>query len=123
MARLLSSRWTVLLVFPSIAVVLYGWALFGDEALFGRDVLHHYWPMRAKVATLFSRGELPQWDGSLLGGVPLLGNIHAAVLYPPNVLFQFVSFPKAYAWLLALHQVVLMVGAQLWLKRSGASRI
>jgi hypothetical protein len=65
----------------------------------------------------FRAGELPQWDPSYQSGVPALGNIHAAVFYPPNVLYQWLSFPRAYGWLIWLHHLTAGLGAYVLLRR------
>lgn len=96
---------------------LFGRVLFLDSALHGRDVMHHYWPLQAAVTRAFAQGRLPHWDPTSQGGIPLLANIHAGVFYPPNVLYRALEFPRAYAWLLAFHLLVLGMGAWLLMRR------
>lgn len=104
------------------SAVLYGETLFGDRAFYARDVLHYYWPMRSAAAELIRHFELPQWAAFSQSGLPFLGDIHAAVLYPPHLLYQFLSFPRAYAWLLFVHHVAAGVGALVFFRRLGAGR-
>ena len=89
---------------------LYGRVLFFDAALHARDILHHYWPQREAITRAVSAGELPLWSSALSAGMPLLANIHSATLYPPNVLYFVLDFPRAYAWLVAFHALVLGLG-------------
>lgn len=91
--------------------LLFFRVLFLDAALHGRDVLHHYWPLHEAVRRTLIEGRLPAWDAGVQGGVPLLANLHAGVFYPPNLAYLLLPFPRAYAWLLAAHLVVLGLGA------------
>src|SRR5437660_10112684 len=92
-----------LLAAASFAV--WGSTLVSDRAFFYRDVLHYYWPTRLVANEAWRAGELPLWNRYSMAGVPLLADLHAAILYPPNLLALLMSFPRAYAWLLALHHV------------------
>src|SRR6266851_1083566 len=107
----------VALVLTLASGLVFGGAVFSDEALYARDVMNYYWPTRHSAAESFRAGELPQWDLSYESGVPALGNIHAAVLYPPNVLYQWLSFPRAYGWLIWLHHLAAGLGAYVLLRR------
>jgi|GEM_PF-5319222 len=99
--------------------LVFGGAVFSDDAFYARDVMNYYWPTRHAAAESYRAGELPQWDYSYQSGVPALGNIHAAVLYPPNALYQWLSFPRAYAWLIWLHHIGAGLGAYVLLRRLG----
>src|SRR5260370_5854415 len=105
------------LVLTLASGLVFGGAVFSDEALYARDVMNYYWPTRHSAAESFRAGELPQWDLSYESGVPALGNIHAAVLYPPHVLYQWLSFPRAYGWLIWLHHLAAGLGAYVLLRR------
>jgi len=104
------------------SLALFGRALFGGEAMYARDVLHYYWPMRSAAAELIRNLELPQWSPFAQSGLPFLADLHTGVFYPPHALYQFVSFPRAYAWLLFLHHFAAGVGALVFLRRLGAGR-
>lgn len=93
---------------PAIAVgiasaLIFAPALVLPSALFFRDVLHYYWQSHHAVVTAIRAGWLPQWNDGPYMGVPLLGDLHAAVLYPLNLLYLVLSYPRAYAWLIWLH--------------------
>lgn len=98
---------------------LFRSVLLGDEALYARDVFHQYWPLRTHVVEAVRAGHLPLWDDASQGGLPLLANIHAAVLYPPNFIYQLVSFSTGYGWLVAAHLVILVWGVFAFLSASG----
>ncbi len=105
------------------SLALFWRTLFGSEAFYARDVLHYYWPMRSAAAGLIRHLELPQWSPFAQSGLPFLADIHTGVLYPPHVLYQFVSFPRAYAWLLFLHHVAAGLGALVFFRQLGAGRV
>jgi hypothetical protein len=107
-------------LFGAASAALFGPALFSDQALLFRDILHYYWPAREAVAASLRAGELPLWDPSHSGGLPLLADLHAAALYPPNLLHLLLPFPRAYALLLVLHQVAGALGVAALARRLGA---
>ncbi|MFY0580849.1 YfhO family protein [Cystobacter fuscus] len=82
-------------------------------------MLHYYWPMQA---THWRLGVVPQWNPFHQGGLPFLADIHAGVLYPPNLLFAVLSFPTAYALLLVLHHFVGQLGLYTFLRGKGFER-
>src|SRR5262249_14840635 len=104
------------------SAALFGRTLFGDQALYARDVLHYYWPMRSAAAELIRGFELPQWAPFAQSGLPFLGDIHAGVLYPPHLLYQLLSFPRAYAWLVFCHHVAAGLGTLVFFRRMGTGR-
>jgi hypothetical protein len=105
------------------SLALFGRALFGGEAMYARDVLHYYWPMRSAAAELIRNLELPHWAPFAQSGLPYLADIHTGIFYPPHALYQFVSFPRAYAWLLFLHHLAAGVGSFVFLRRLGAGKV
>ena len=111
--------WTAIGVLALASVALFGGALVLDEAFFFRDVLHYYWPTRTAVGEAWRALEVPQWNPGQGAGMPLLGDIHAGVLYPPNLLYLALPFTRAYAWLLVLHHVAAGAGVWLWLRQRG----
>ena len=102
------------------SLALFGGGLLPGHAFFYRDVLHYYWPMQATHLRL---GLVPQWDPFHAGGLPFLGNIHAGVLYPPNLLFALFSFPTAYALLLLVHHFVAQLGLFVFLRRKDLDEV
>ncbi|MBL8841532.1 MAG: hypothetical protein JNL90_08385 [Planctomycetes bacterium] len=81
------------------------------------DKLWLFHPDNAEVAASWRRGELPTWNRTIVGGVPLLGQALYGALYPPNALLLWITpLERAYAWSAALHVVLAVLGAR-WLAR------
>ncbi len=87
------------------SAVVFAPALVLPSALFFRDILHYYWQSHEAVVAAIRVGSLPQWNSGPFMGSPLLGDMHAGVIYPLNLLYLVLSYPRAYAWLLWLHHV------------------
>ncbi len=113
------ARSLLALILAAPVLFLFRTIITGEEALYARDVLHQYWPLRVHVVEAWRSGHLPLWDDGSQGGLPLLANIHAAALYPPSALYQLVSFPLGYGWLVAVHLVVLVWGVFAFLRATG----
>jgi len=69
-------------------------ALFRGGQFAYRDAAHYYYPLYERVQQEWNEGRWPLWAPEENGGVPLLGNPTAAVLYPGKILYAL--FP--YAW-------------------------
>lgn len=78
---------------------------------------------RDLVLRSWSRGELPLWNPSELGGIPLLANSQSGALYPPHVLLGLMRVPTPLALnLLAwLHLALAGLGAAWLARRLGAN--
>ncbi|MCL5946859.1 MAG: YfhO family protein [Chloroflexi bacterium] len=76
---------------------------FGQGVPGGYDTQTYFFPYHAAVARSLLSGRFPLWDRDLFLGAPLFANIQSAVLYPPNVLFLFVSTPRAFSILIIAH--------------------
>jgi hypothetical protein len=59
-----------------------------------RDAAHFYYPLYQRVQEEWRAGRWPLWEPEENGGMPLLGNPTAAVLYPGKVIYAAL----AYAW-------------------------
>ena len=111
-------RWGVpVLLCGVLSAFIFRDALFFGRAFFYRDVLHYYWPTREVAAAAFRALELPQWNPMTRSGHPLLADLHAAVLYPFNLLFILTSFPTAYSLSLFFHHVLGGVGLYAFLRK------
>jgi len=98
--------WVVaVLVLGGASALLWAPALIFSSALFFRDILHYYWQSHVAVAEALLAGSLPQWNPGPSMGLPLLGDVHAGALYPPNTLYLILAYPRAYAWLLWGHHL------------------
>jgi hypothetical protein len=87
---------TVLILGCLLALLLicYGSALFCDRQFAYRDAAHYYYPLYKRVQAEWQAGRWPLWEPEENGGMPLLGNPTAAVLYPGKAIYHL--FP--YAW-------------------------
>lgn len=48
------------------------------------DVEGYHYPILSYALRMLQAGRLPEWDPSIYCGLPLVGNIQAALFYPPN---------------------------------------
>ncbi len=79
--------------------------LLQGGAMLGFDLFNYFFPGKVFAVEALRRGELPLWNPSVFFGVPFLANVQMAVLYPPNVLFLLLEFPRAVALSQWLHLV------------------
>src|SRR5689334_3308144 len=84
-----------------LLLYVYRAVLFGGEQFAYRDAGTFYEPLHRYVQQQWSAGRWPLWNPEQNGGMPLLGNPIAAVLYPGKVLFA--ALP--YAWAARLYVV------------------
>lgn len=103
----------------AVSLGLFSPTLLSGETFFFRDVLHYYWPTRFVAAQAWGAFELPQWNPFQQAGLPLLGDIHAGVFYPMNVLYQWLAFPSAYLAFILVHHLILGAGVLFLLRRLG----
>jgi hypothetical protein len=92
-------RWiTPLLILGCLAAVFvacYRRAIFDGEQFAYRDAAHYYYPLHQRVQAEWKVGRWPLWEPEENGGMPLLGNPTAAVLYPGKLVFALVRYPLA----------------------------
>jgi hypothetical protein len=89
---------------------------FGAEQFAYRDSGDFYYPLYQRVQQEWAAGRWPLWEPEENGGMPLLGNPVAAVLYPGKILYIL-----PYAWAARLYviaHVVLAFATMRWLLRS-----
>jgi hypothetical protein len=60
-----------------------------------RDSGDFYYPLYLRVQQEWRAGRLPSWEPEENGGVPLLGNPTAAVLYPGKLIYAVLPYPWA----------------------------
>ena len=72
------------------------------------DGIRQTLPWRLLAIEQIKSGHLPLWNPYILGGMPLLGNLQAAVLYPFN--FLFFLLPKLDAWTIYLFLQPILAG-------------
>src|SRR5262245_55861208 len=95
----------------------YGSALFQDEQFAFRDAAHFYYPLYQRVQAEWNQGRWPLWEPEENGGMPLLGNPTAAVLYPGKILYAVLPYPWA-ARLYVVCHTALAFGAMFLLLRT-----
>lgn len=88
------SAWLVVVaVLAVLAGCCYGRALFRGEQFAYRDAAHFYYPLYQRVQEEWKGGRWPLWEPEENGGMPLLGNPTAAVLYPGKLVFAVTPYP------------------------------
>ncbi len=79
----------------SFIAFLFRHTLFGPGVLAGFDLVNYFYPLKTYAARRLAAGDIPLWNPDLFFGSPFLANIQNGVLYPPNALFSWLSFPDA----------------------------
>jgi hypothetical protein len=69
--------------------------LFRGRQFAYRDSASFYYPLYLRVQQEWDAGRLPLWMPEENGGMPLLGNPTAAVLYPGKLIFAAMPYPWA----------------------------
>ena len=102
--------------FLLIALVFLWKSVLGQGVIASADLVLLFYPYKAYARELLSQGEAPLWNPLVYLGAPLLANIQAGILYPPNVLFLLFSFPAALTWSVLLHVWWALAGMYLFLR-------
>jgi hypothetical protein len=102
--------------FLALILACYGPALLGGRQLAFRDAAHFYYPLYQLVQQEWNEGRWPLWEPEENGGMPLLGNPTAAVLYPGKLIYFVLPYPWA-ARLYAVAHTVLAFGGMVALMR------
>lgn len=90
--------------------VCYGPAILGKQFAF-RDAAHFYYPLYQRVEAEWDAGRWPLWEPEENGGIPLLGNPTAAVLYPGKLIYRVMPYPMAARWYVIAHTLLAFAGA------------
>lgn len=91
--------WLPLLAWAALGLFVVGAPLWDGARFFYRDVTRQYAPLQVQLDRAWAAGELPWWNASTQGGVPLGANVHAGAFSPHTLLFRLAPFHLAYAWL------------------------
>src|SRR3954464_5516649 len=78
----------------ALSFACYRAVLFEGGQFAYRDAAHYYYPLYLRVQQEWDAGRWPLWEPARNGGMPLLGDPTAAVLYPGKVIYA----PLPYAW-------------------------
>ena len=71
----------------ALVAACFGSVLVGGEQFAYRDAAHYYYPLYQQVQAEWDAGRVPLWSTQENGGMPLLGNPTAAVLYPGKLIY------------------------------------
>jgi hypothetical protein len=93
MPRRLSPLWIVACL-GALVWACYGSVLCRGHQFAFRDAAHYYYPLYQRVQEEWQAGRWPLWEPEENGGMPLLGNPTAAVLYPGQLIYRVLP----YAW-------------------------
>src|SRR5487761_1981962 len=113
----LAAPWLILVCVAGLTWVCYGGVLARNEQFGYRDAAHFYYPLYQRVQTEWNAGRWPLWEPEENGGMPLMGNPTAAVLYPGKLLYALLPYPVA-ARLYVVGHTLLAFGATLAVLRS-----
>jgi hypothetical protein len=101
----------------ALTLLCYGGVLLRGEQFGYRDASHFYYPLYQRVQAEWEAKRWPLWEPEENGGMPLLGNPTAAVLYPGKLIFAAVSYPVGVRLYVVAH-TLLAFAAMLALMRS-----
>lgn len=115
---------TVLILGCLVALLLacYWPALLAGRQFAYRDSAHYYYPLYQRVQAEWEAHRWPLWEPEENGGMPLLGNPTAAVLYPGKVIYALFSYPWAARLYIVAHTVIAFGGAFVLLRSWDTSR-
>lgn len=86
------------------------------------DMQFHAWRSFA-FQRLATTGQVPLWDPYTFGGVPVLGNLQHAVLYPLNWLHLILPVNLAINWIVAIHVALAGLFTCAWCRFRGAGKV
>jgi hypothetical protein len=102
--------------FLVLVLVTFWKSVLGRGVIGSFDLVTLFYPYKTYVRELIGQGELPLWNPLVQLGVPLLGNIQTAILYPLNLLFVALPFHTALTWSVVLHIWLALAGTYLFLR-------
>ncbi|MDR3633289.1 MAG: hypothetical protein P4L84_05585 [Isosphaeraceae bacterium] len=100
----------------ALVLACYGPALLAGRQFAYRDAAHYYYPLYERVQAEWEKGRWPLWEPEENGGMPLLGNPTAAVLYPGKVVYAIFSYPWAARLYIVAHTLIACGGAYVLLR-------
>jgi len=116
-----SPRWRALLPLAggaALLVALAGGLLSPGRILATRDVLQFHLPLRTTFARLLAHG-LPEWNGWISGGQPVLSDPSYAAFYPLTWALTLFPGPWAISLYALAHLAIGAAGAWVLLRRLG----
>lgn len=89
-----------------LVVACFGRAFLKNEQFAYRDAAHFYYPLYERVQQEWRAGRWPLWEPEENGGMPLMGNPTAAVLYPGKLLFAATDYPTGVKLYVVAHTLL-----------------
>jgi hypothetical protein len=105
----------------ALVFACYGAALVRGEQFAYRDAAHFYYPLYQRVQAEWGAGRWPLWELEENGGMPLLGNPTAAVLYPGKVLYAISTYPWGARLYVVAHTLLAFAGMFVLMRSWGTS--
>jgi len=113
----LSRSAVVFVFFLTGLLVLYGALLWGNKALYFRDIYHNYEPHLSYMRQVIWQGQIPLWHSAINTGTPLAPGLEPPLFYPGTWLFFMpLLFSQALGLNLLLHHILAGIG-MFWLGR------
>ncbi|HEY2017948.1 MAG TPA: hypothetical protein VGH38_30800 [Bryobacteraceae bacterium] len=76
------------------------------------DIQGYHYPLQRYAFDAFKEGRFPQWDPSIYCGISFVGNVQAALLYPPTWLLYLASWGYRQ---IPFHMLECLAFAHIWL--------
>ncbi len=115
------SRILIICCLTVLGLACFERALFEGEQFGYRDAAHFYYPLYQRVQDDWNAGRWPLWEPEENGGMPLLGNPTAAVLYPLKVIYAAFPYPWAARLYVVVHTLIAFAGTYRLLRYWGTS--
>jgi hypothetical protein len=107
-----------IVILLALTLFLFWDVLFVSEPLIlsrkDTDLRHLFIHLRAFTFEQLRLGNLALWNPYYFSGLPCLGSLQAAPLYPPNLIFLIPSLPHAINGSIAFHVFAMGVTMYLW---------
>jgi hypothetical protein len=115
---------SIFILFLGVLIVFGQFFLPGSEMVLSKgteDLATQYAWWRKFGFEELAKGHLALWNPYLFCGMPFLGNLQAALLYPLNWFFMFFSLPMAINFFIILHTFLMGFFTYLWVRKLNLS--
>ena len=112
------ARWSCPVI---LSIACFAPVLFRNRQFGFRDTADFYYPLQLRAQQEWRAWHLPLWEPEENGGVPLLGNPSAAVLYPGRIIYAALPYPWAARIYIITHVVLAFVAMSILLRGWGVS--
>ena len=93
-----------------------------NKLLFGKDLDGEWFNYESYIRSALSQGQLPLWNPYNMSGFPVLADVQAGLLYPPNVLLRVLPINMFFAVSFILHFWLAGAGIYLLCRQLALSR-